>query len=374
MWASAVGSLLLVGCAPGNEEALTIDPVKAYVDAKAVLLQAADDRDPVTRARAMEALAATLGGETGGVFVQGLSDENPLVRFAAAMAIGDSRYKPALDALKKMAADKAAEPDKRVFCAAIYALYAIGHDEYASELGQLLFDKEREVRMDAAMAMGKMGEESAVGPLRTLQADEQDEAVKLQVTEALALLGDNRSAEIIEAYTKGYFIDLRLAAIPSLAGSPSPRAVQVLRELTQERNPIRVRVTAAAELARLGHAEPEFHRLCVDCMTETQRMLDESNRRMRRAADTDAASLKELAAIGLGWMGRPAAVNYLHPMLHSANGSDRVAAAMSILRLLKAYRPMALPTSAPATQAAEPPEPPPPPKVPPKLHSSGGRD
>ncbi|HUS93077.1 MAG TPA: HEAT repeat domain-containing protein [Phycisphaerae bacterium] len=348
-----------------------IAPARAYIDAKAVLLQAAEDPDPATRSHAMEALASALGREAGAVFVQGLADKMPAVRFAAALAIGDVKYAPALPALQAMAQVNTGEPDKRVYCAVIYALHQLGDDTYAGELAPLLFDAEPEVRMDAAMAMGKMGEPSAVGPLNSAMTGEQDDGVKLQVTESLAMLGDARSAEILEVYTKGYYLDIRLAAIPALAQTGSARAARALEQLCHERHPARVRVSAAGQLARLGHVDPEGYRLCLRAIREPEKMLTENVD--RRTADKDAASLKRLAAMSLGWMGQQEAVEHLHPMLRSSDGGHRVAAALSLVRLLKDYRLVAAP-AAPATRPATTAPAAETPREMPKLHTAGGKD
>ncbi|MCD6304466.1 MAG: HEAT repeat domain-containing protein [Planctomycetes bacterium] len=372
--AALAATSLLAGCVLPGAQALKVNPVKCYTYAKSVLLEAADAPRAATRAHAIEALAGTLGKEAGAVFVQALQDDNPAVRFAAALAIGDTKYKPALRRLLKMAADKKTEPDKRVFAVVIYALYALGNDEYAPRLAELLTDREREVRMDAALAMGRMGEPSAIGPLKAILSNEQDDAVKLQLLESLARLGDTRSAEILEAYTKGYFLDLRLAAIPALGRSGGPRVARALSDLLEERHPVRVRVSAARELARLGQTSQEAYDLCVRALEHPQRVLDESNLRSRRAADTDAASLRCLAALALGWMGRVEAVNILQPLLKSTDGALRVAAAESILRLLAEYRPTAATAKKPAAAASRPASRPAAGEARPRLHTAGGKD
>lgn len=364
-----ISSALLVGCGSGRQEE-TIDPAKAYIDAKTVLLQSADDTDPGTRSHAIEALATALGAEAGATFTQALEDENPAVRFAAALAIGDTEHKPALPALLKMAQTKTGERDKRVFCGVIYALYRLGNDEHARDLGKLLFDDEREVRMDAALAMGRMGEPSAMGPLKTLLANEQDDGVRIQVTESLSLLGDSRCAEVIEAYTKGYFLDLRLAAIPALGRAGGTRAPRTLKQLTQDRHPSRVRVSAGGELARLGHFDQDAYDLCVASVKDPAKVLEEASKRSKRAADKDAASLKRLAILSLGWMGRQDVVSLLHPLLKSKDGGVRVAGTLSMLRLLKAYRPAPASPKEPASRpAAKSPETRPA-KEKPKLHTA----
>jgi len=370
-------AIVTVGCNGSKEELLTIDPTRAYIDAKATLFQAAEDQDPATRSNAIEALASAVGADAGAVYQQGLSDKAPVVRFAAAMACGDIGFEPAKPALLKMAADKKAEPDKRVFCAVIYALHQMGNTDHAGELGQLLFDDEREVRMNAAMAMGKMSEPSAIGPLKALLVQERDDGVKIQVIESLARLGDSESAEHIEGYTKGYFLDLRLVAIPALGRSGSRRAAGALKDLVRERHPARVRVAAAGELARLGHSDKNSYQLCRDALADPEAVLREARKKSKKVADTDARSLQCLAALALGWMGRPAAVNALHPMLKNPDGAKRVSAATSTLRLLKAHKPSAPPAPKPAPAATAPvaTQPVPVPVKPPaKLHTAGGKD
>ncbi len=366
----------------------TIAPSKARLDARATLLQAADSPDPLTRTHAIEALAKTLGDRAGAVYLQALDDSSPIVRFAAAMAVGDTRYADALGKLQAMARrqTEGAEPDKRVFTAVVYALYALGDDSHAAELGPLLFDDESEVRMNAAMAMGRMGEPSAIGPLKTLTSNEQDEGVKLQVTESLARLGDSRAIQVIEAYTKGYFLDLRLAAIPALARTGTSRARRVLASLTADRNPARVRVLAAGELARLGTIKPEMRAFCRRCLREPRAVLTEDSERTRRAADDDAESLKRLAALALGKMDDLSALDLLHPMLRSKDGGHRVAAALSILRLTEGYRmgegieprpaPAPAPEPAPATQPGDAnlKMTAPAPAEKPEMHTAGGKD
>ncbi len=373
---AVAGSLLLAGCdGPGwlgfskPAAAPAFVPSEAYLDARTTLLQSAQDKDPVTRANAVEAVSTTLGADAGEVYIQSLSDQFPVVRFASAMAIGDVKYAPALSMLRKMVQDnktepQRAEPDKRVFCALIYALHELGDDSKTGELAALLYDDQPEVRMDAAMVMGKMGAVSAIGPLNGVLSNEREEAVKIQLTESLAMLGDSRSAEVLEAFTKGYFLDLRLLAIAAIGRTGSERAIRVLKELTAVREPARVRVKAAGELARLGLADPTMLAYCLRAIREPAVVLKESGQASRRAADSDAGSLKLLAIIAVGSSGDDNVVNDLHGLLRDPEGPMRVAAAASILRLLKNYKPATAPAAVPPP-AATPPAEVPPAEVPP---------
>lgn len=328
------------GCA-GDSQPVQVDIRKAYIDGRSTLLQMVEAQDPCVRSNAIEALAQTVGAEAGDVYLQALKDKDPIVRFAAAVAVGDTRYAPAKDILTGMGKT---EPDKRVFAGVIYALYRLGDQQYAGEVGKLLFDREKEVRAVAAMVMGKMGEPSAVGPLRSLLGDEQEPMVQLQLTESLSLLGDSRSTMLLEAYTKTTFLDDRLVAIPALARTRTQRAVAVLRELNRKEQPLRVRVSAVGGLAMLGcYTQDDFELVSLAARNPCEALI----KACEKAPDTTAVySLQRLAALSLGHMKCQGVVEVLHPLLCSEDGAVRVAAAMSLLRLLpKAQAP------APATPA-----------------------
>ncbi len=361
---------------------------KAYIDARTTLRQAADDPDPVTRANAMEALAQSMGIKAGPVLQQALSDESPMVRFAAAMAIGDSKYERAKPILQGMAqpkdADARAEPDKRVFCAVIYALHSLGDISFTGELGVLLFDDEKEVRANTSMILGRMGEPSAKVPLRQLMLDERDISVQLQIVEALALLGDNRYMSLLEAYTKTQYLEDRLVAIGAMERVRSTRSPMVLRQMLVTKQPPRVRVAAAGGLARLGEITEEFYELCFEAVQNPRKMLEKRSGPKVEISQIEVGSLQRLGAISLGWMENEPAVDLLHQLLDSNDGGVRVAGAMSILRLLESYGEVPVEPKAPDTVAkdesepqpkAEPEsKPAPEPKPLPQLHTAGGKD
>lgn len=324
----------LVGCGQAGGDVDLQARREVYVDARTTLLQAADSPNPAARAHAIEALARTLGPQAGSVYLQALEDPSAVVRFAAAMAVGDTRYAPAKDKLLQMAADKENEPDRRVFAGVIYALYRLGNDEYAGELARLLFDPEKEVRAMAAMGMGRMGEPSAVGPLETLYSDERDPAVRVQVVESLAMLGEERYQTLLEAYTKTQFMDERLVAISALQRVQHPRARDVLSDMLSERQPPRVRVAAAGGLARLGTVTHETYRLALRAARRPRSLLTGEITETQEVEEVNVFSLQRLAAIALGWMDRPDAVPALRDLLEHTDSGVRVAAAMSLLRLL----------------------------------------
>jgi HEAT repeat protein len=279
-------------------------------------------------------MAEVWGERAGEVYGAALRDAKALVRLSGALAAGDTVYRGAQGRLGRMAAEKSVEPDRRVLCGVIYALHRLGDDRYTPALKELLFDEEPEVRAYAAMVMGRMGEPSAVVPLKTLLAQEQSPAVRVQVHESLALLGVGRSIVLLEGYTaRGYFLDLRLAAIPALARARSKNALRVFRNLVVHGRSPRARVAAAGAMALLGVVDDEAYELCFAAARQPRVMMEQAHGG-GAVADGEAASLRELAAIALGRMGRPAAATVLEPLLGSPHGGVRVAAAMGILKLL----------------------------------------
>ena len=315
--------------------AINSDAARHYSDAKVVLLQEAESTDPVTRMEAMEAIGRTLKGQAGGVLMQGLKDDAPTVRYAAAMAIGDSKYVPAKARLTAMAADKQLEPNRFVFCAVIYALHTLGDDQYTPSLGEMLFDLEPEVRASAVMAMEKIGEPSAITPLKRLLAQEQDPTVRLRVVEALAVLGDQKSANLLEAYTKSQFMDERIDAIIALEKVKSDRNPVILRQMIGDRQPAFVRVAAAGAMGSLGLAGEDQFNLVVDAARFPVKML--SSEKDGKVTQAEVDSLQQLAAWSLGLLGHSEAFTTLGGLMQHPSPKVRIAAAMSELWLLNSY-------------------------------------
>ncbi len=349
---ACLASLLLAGC--GGDPQPTIDSRTARLDALSALRQASEAPDAVTRANAIEAMSRTLGADSGAVYKEALGDQYPAVRFAAAMAIGEVQYASAKPLLMQMAMDKGhnakVEPDKRVYCAVIFALHRLGVQTHTGDLYPLLFDDEKEVRANAAMVMGRLGNPSAMTPLKTRQQHEQDPSVELQLVEALAILGDSRNSNILESYTKMQFLDDRLVAISAMEKIRSPRSEQVLRSLTSDKQPPRVRVAAAGGLARLGFADEDLYELCTQAAQQPEKVFDKAFASERTVSEVEIYSLQRLAAMSLGWFDHYMTVSVLHPLLGSNDGSVRVAAAMSILMQTADYaytQPPVLPQAAP---------------------------
>ena len=237
-------------------------------------------------------------------------------------------------------------------------------------LADLLFDPESRVRGNTAMVMGRMGEPTAVGPLKTLLAEEREEDVRLQIHEALAMLGDSRSLYFLETYVVGYGLDLRLDAVPALARTGTPRASYVLQGLLRHDKSPHIRVVAAGWLAWLGQVEEAGYQLCLQALKDPEGMMEAAYKGAREVKEIEVRSLQRLAAMSLAEMKRTEAVAALHPLLESPDGGVRVAAAKAIIKLLGPGQEQPE-TPAPAKEQTGKAETRPA-KV--KLHTAGGKD
>ena len=307
---------------------------RLYVDARAALLQAANSNDPYVRAHAIEAIAQTLKASSAAYLMQGLSDKSVIVRYAAAMGLGDIKYKSAKKKLIELVDNP--KTDERVVCAAIYALYQIGEDQFAYQLGVVLSSRFELGRASAAQAMGKMGEKSAIGPLKTALGYEPNDAAKISMVEALALLGDKQSQLYVEGYAQSYYLDMRLPAIPILAKLKTPKAQLVLTSLLADRNPPRIRVAAAGGLGYMGLFDEKGYKLCLAAAENPHKVLQGAFPKTKESITSDvASSLQRLAAMALGDIQCAGSLRVLQNLLQSNDGSVRVAAAWAILQMLE---------------------------------------
>ena len=365
-WIILTAAVALAGC--GSK----VSPTQACIDARTTLLQAADDPDPQIQTKALEALAATEGAAAGPVMTQRLRNGSAPVQFAAAMAIGDCRYEPAQPLLLELV--KAPDCPPKLMVALAYALHQTGDDSYTREIGRLLYHLDKWVRASAAMVMGRMGDPSAAGPLRTVQSNDHDPVVQLQIVEAMARLGNERAMVLLEAFTKSQFLEDRIIAAQGLGYLNNDRAVYVLRQLVNDsKQDPAVRVVAAGSLARLKR--PEGFTLVRMAVANPSRVMWWSRGGKVKVGQQELDNLQTVAILALAVLGDPGDVQRLHPLLKSPVGAVRVAAAQAILRLLPNYRSpaaMARPRLAPVGEAVS--EPASRPASSPTLRSAGAKE
>jgi HEAT repeat protein len=239
----------------------------------------------------------------------------------------------------------------------------------------MLVAPDADVRAVAAFVLGKIGNPAALGPLRKAAGDERDQAAKYNMTEAMAVLGDAKAYNALEAYATGFFYGgLQLEAISALGREYSPDTMSILQELAADsRSSPLARVKAYGVMARLGQISNVGYNFCVEAARNPGKFSQASASVDRQVAEAELASVQQLSALSLGWMKRPEAVAVLQPLLANGKGIVRVAAAESIFRLLSPGKAEpAASTAAAAAPAAE--SQPAKDVLPPALHTSGAKD
>jgi hypothetical protein len=143
--------------------------------------------EPADRDRARQRLAE-LPEETSTEAITALlsKDEDPTVRTIAVIGLGSMREESAKEALFEALADG----DRQVRLQAIYALGKLWGDDALESLGEVLLkDPDPVVRRDAAITMARSADEEALEALRQAQFD-GDPMVQEVVAHALARLDD----------------------------------------------------------------------------------------------------------------------------------------------------------------------------------------
>jgi HEAT repeat protein len=356
-------------------DAPPIDRVRIRQDAIIVLRQAAEDDVASTRFIALEAIPSALGQRGGAICKQALDDPSPEVRTIAAMGVGDLRYAKAKQKLQRMARFnvEGAERDARAYCATLYALHQLGDQTYTTELGTLLFDREKEVRTTAAAVMGKMKLRAAISPLKSALADELDHDMKFELTRALARCGDKSSLRRIEAHTRERFVDEQIIAVKAMIELQSPTSRTVFATLVNSDESPRVKVVAAGGLAAMGDETPAMFKYCVQAAVHPRRVMEAALGGRRKVSDMQVHFLQSLAVTSLGQFRDPQALNVVAKFIKSSDPSVRVASAACILKAipqLSASKPIIKKKKMePAPQARTKPV-----TKRPKLHTAGAKD
>jgi HEAT repeat protein len=276
-------------------------------ESRQVIRQLLGHPDPVVRANAIEASQRALGIEARLDILRGMEDRNALVRFAACMAAGELRMKDAKPFLQKLAED----PSNRVKIGARFALHRIGDTRLSHDMEQMARSQNVADRADTVMALGLLGEPSAVRILRVTTND-REAVVRLQTAEAMWRLGQRDGLEALIAASVSADPADQIVALLALAAPRDKRVIQHVRaQLTADYT--EVALAAARAMGQLG--SDEGYAIAVEGTRST-----DPRQRL-------------LAALALGAIGRRDAQPYLAPLLKSEDPGVRLAAATALLQL-----------------------------------------
>ena len=304
-----VGPVVLTGATPAAR-------------ATSWLLQAVTYPEAVIRANAFEALEGNPEALYE-VAPLGFIDENRGVRFIATMSVGDA----GLDGLAALIEPLVLDPSDSVRASAIYALNAL--DQYAdpSPLGGMVFSNSPEIRGNAYLVLGLMGNPTAIPVIKAnlgkgmrLENAMRVRLTELQAAEALVRLGDEDSIEPIRAalFTPVEQGEITVLACDMLGRLGDEQARSMLFRLIvasgNQSRPPEIQMAAAAALFRLGPPLPNE----LSSVVLSQVNARDPRRRLQAAAI-------------LGIVPGPGALAALEGLLPDAEPMVRTAAAGSIL-------------------------------------------
>jgi HEAT repeat protein len=288
-----------------------------------LLLQAAGSPVPQLRANAIEALHEA-PASLSRVVQRALADENRGVRFAATMTVGTLRLVPLAPLVEPLLHD---ESDS-VRAAAIFALRTCGRSVSPDPLARMIMSQDPEVKANAAIVLGKLGNPSAA-PMLRLAARSRSERisparakiVELQIAEALVKLGEEREIEAIRAalFSPSGQGEIRAFAAVILGRLRDEAYVGTLRDMAirtgDRQEAAEVRMAATMSVARINPAAAPIE-VPLEYMAH------------------ERPELRAQAALTLGAIGNAAALDPLQGLLVDENPLVQVSAAGAILEIL----------------------------------------
>jgi HEAT repeat protein len=217
-----------------------------------------------------------------------------------------------------------------VRAAAIFALHRLGDYRHSGELAEmLLYHKDKQVRGNAAMLFGLLGEPKAIKLLKRAQKD-PEYMVSWQALESQMLLGDSQALGRVGVQVNSGRQDISVLAMLALGRSREQKSAEVLRvRLNRQTDHIESRLSAARALGMLGYQ---------DGLDLARRSLkyDTPDPDPRAGSPEDQIMrVRTMAALALGAMQARAALPELKQMMTDSEDSRiQVAAARAILEIL----------------------------------------
>ena len=277
------------------------------------LLESARSKNPFIRANALE-VAEHLPGRVVPLVHLGLEDEEPVVRFTALVVVGRLELKE-VAALARGLLD---DDDASVRAGAMFALRQCGMEVDITPMARMLASKDPQVRSNAAMLLGRMGDASAVPLLKSMAKAPLPRAsavrtalVRIQVAEAILNLGDDSALDAIRAGAYSVYDEIRILAVSIMGQQGDQRMAEAIRGLLHSQ-PIQIQVAAAASLAVLG--QPVGFEVLL------------------AAAESERSTVRSQAAMSLaGYRHERGALQVVAKLLDDQEEQVRLAAAATVL-------------------------------------------
>jgi HEAT repeat protein len=337
MLACALAIGTLTGCLDPMRALTLTERDQLRTDALATLMRGAADPADAICVRAVEALQDAAPRDGAPYFRELLKDEYAGVRFASLMALASLSDDQAIDRIRKMAAD---DPDTSVRAAAALALFRAGDASRLPDLADWLMRHDNAgVRGNVAIVLGRSGTPDAVALLRAAERTERIESVRLQILEAMTLLGDESASGKLGLIGLSSTGQKMVFALMAVAEAREPRMRKLFEDQFRMGRYPEVRLAAAYGLARLGDDAGLIY--AVDQLRWARADPDSSEPPAQQVS-----RIRMLAARVLGALGDERALAPLRHVIQSeADHSARIAAARASLSIINRMK-MGLPSLA----------------------------
>jgi HEAT repeat protein len=313
----------VIGCnesvqVPANSDSFCVEELE--YKAIRIIRDSLADNNPRIRANAIEVSASTQQLQLMPKVQRLLKDDFVPVRFAAALAVGDTQYHLAKNILRELLSD----PDENVRIATAYGLYKLGWPVGFELLSKSITHEDQDIRANAVMLLGKTGDSRALQFLyEAKDSVDSEHKVRIQAAEAIARLGDKRIYPKLWAALISYYADDRVIGIKAMGALGTKKGKNALLSMLDD-DILEVRLAAAEQLGMLGYAEGE------------PEVLDVFEKKLILEMDRDSAErVKVLTALAIGRIGTPALTELLPGLLNDNSKFVRLTAAKAVLQCLK---------------------------------------
>jgi len=289
-------------------------------EATRIVQQGLADENPYVRGNAIEVVATTGQIRLMPKVQQLLENDfvNP-VRFTAAVAVGDMEYRLGEKSLRPLLND----PDENIRIAAACALSKLSSFDSFDYLRKAIASDDQMVRANAALLLGKSGDERALKFLYiVLRREDSDDIVRFNAAESIAMLGDEWIFPRLWAMVMSTYADDRIMGIRAMGALGTAKAKDVLITKLDD-DILVVRLAAAEQLGMLGDTTGEPEVLDVFKKNLTARLNKEQTEHVNM-----------FAALAIGRIGTASLTRFLPQLLGDESKFVRIAAAKAVFQCM----------------------------------------
>ena len=314
-------TVFVAGCEDSSKSTLgdfyATNIASPRAEAYRIIQEALADPDPMIRVNAIEAIATSGQIDLMPKVQRLLQDQSTPVRFAAALAVGDTQYAPARNSIIPLLRDN----DLNVIVVASYAMGKLGAIEYFEVVRKALISNDPTVKSNAVYLLGKTGDKSSLNLLKSLQEEKStSDKIRFQILEARARLGDEEVLQKLWAIVYSAFADDRILGIRAMGLLGTSKARDILITKLDD-NVLEVRLAAAGQLGKLN-----------DRIGEAE-VLDVFEKNLAGGLDKQANERANvLCALAIGEICTPDLEKILPQLLKNESKIVRIAAAKAVFQ------------------------------------------